>query len=68
MEGLLSEDEFLTNDTAEGLRMTLTSTLDSLKYLVEDLKIEFVLTGRINPQRPYGCKSGRPKISDNSLC
>lgn len=47
-KGLIKKDHFLTPDASEGLRMTLNSTLDLLQYLLENLRIEYVLTGRIN--------------------
>ena len=47
-KNLISPDEFLTSQTAEGLRMTLNSTLDLSAYLLEKLKFDVVLTGRIN--------------------
>ena len=46
--GSLTADNFLASQTAEGLRMTLKSTLDLSKYLLQDLKMEAVFTGRIN--------------------
>ena len=47
-DSLITPDEFLTDDTARGLRMTLRSTLDLSKYLLEDLKFDVVFTGKIN--------------------
>ena len=47
-EKLISPNEFLTASTAEGLRMTLHSTLDLSTSLLEYLKMGIVLTGRIN--------------------
>ena len=45
---VISPDEFLTTSYAEGLRVTLHSTLDLSKYSSGDWKIKFVLTGKIN--------------------
>ena len=47
-KNLISPDEFLISQTAEGLRMTLNSTLDLSAYFLEKLKFDVVLTGRIN--------------------
>lgn len=44
----LSKDVFLTKQTAEGLRVTLQSSLDIIRYLTENCGCEYVLTGRIN--------------------
>lgn len=46
--GSLNAENFLTYQTAEGLRMTLQSTIDISKYLLEVLKLDAVFTGRIN--------------------
>lgn len=42
------KSEFLTTDTAQGLRMTLSSTLDLIKDLVNNHAFSHVLTGKIN--------------------
>ncbi|XP_043287495.1 uncharacterized protein [Venturia canescens] len=47
-KGLLSKDLFLTPQTAEGLRVTLKSTLDIVTYLTNECGFPYVLTGRIN--------------------
>lgn len=46
--GLLKADEFLTEQTSEGLRMTIQSTIELSKVLLQTYKFEYVLTGRIN--------------------
>ena len=46
--GLISEKEFLTANTSEGLRVTLTSTIDLTTYLIRKRNFECVQTGRIN--------------------
>ena len=46
--GSLGRNDFLTPQTAEGLRMTLKSTLDLARYLLQDLKMNAVYTGRMN--------------------
>lgn len=45
---LISRDLFLTRQTAEGLRVTLKSTLELIDYLTKDCGFPYVLTGRIN--------------------
>lgn len=47
-QNLIDRNEFLTPETSEGLRMTLSSTLDLAVYLLKDLKLEYVMSGRIN--------------------
>lgn len=39
---------FLTNNTAKGLRVTLTSTTEMCAYLKEKYGIRYILTGKIN--------------------
>lgn len=39
---------FLTRQTAEGLRVTLQSTLDLIAYLVDSGELDSVATGRLN--------------------
>lgn len=45
--GNISTSEFLTNQTAEGLRVTLNSTIDLSKYLLETCDYTYVLTGKM---------------------
>lgn len=45
---LITSDEFLSWQTAEGLRVTLKSMLDMTKYLNEMYGISSVLTGNVN--------------------
>ena len=61
-DGSLSPDDFLTPQTAEGLRMTLKSTLDLSKYLLQNLKMEAVYTGRINQDSLEVLDSARQNI------
>lgn len=41
-------NEFLTMTTAEGLRVTLRSTIELPNYLLWDCGFEYVLTGKMN--------------------
>ncbi|EZA55358.1 hypothetical protein X777_04811 [Ooceraea biroi] len=45
---LLPETSFLTKQTAEGLRITIKSTLDLTQYLLQHCGFSYVLTERIN--------------------
>lgn len=45
--GHINPEEFLTNQTAEGLRVTLNSTIDLSKYLLESCSFTYVLTGKM---------------------
>lgn len=47
-EGLISQDEYLTMSTAEGLRVTLRSTIKLTNHLLSDCGFEYVLTGKMN--------------------
>jgi hypothetical protein len=47
-EKLLSPDYFLSNSTAEGLRVTLTSSMQICYYLKEKYSMHYILTGKIN--------------------
>jgi len=42
------EEEFLTKHTAEGLRVTLQSTIDLVNYLLNDWGFAYVLTSKLN--------------------
>lgn len=45
--GHINPEEFLTNQTAEGLRVTLNSTIDLSKYLLESFSFTYVLNGKM---------------------
>lgn len=42
--GNICPKEFLTKSTVEGLRVTISSTIDLSKYLLESCGYEYVLT------------------------
>lgn len=44
----ISDKLFLTRQTAEGLRVTLLSTINLTSYLVDKYHCQYVLTGRLN--------------------
>lgn len=43
-----NENTFLTQSTAQGLRVTLKSTVELSKYLLEHCNFKYVLTGKLN--------------------
>lgn len=45
---LIKEEDFLTPNTAEGLRMTIVSTLDIVEYLHKCCDFKYVLTAKMN--------------------
>lgn len=45
---LIHEKEFLTKNTAESLRITLKSTIDSVTFLLEECSFSYVLTSKLN--------------------
>lgn len=47
-EGRIASDEFLTKQTAEGLRVTLRSMIDITEYLITEFNFPNVLSGIIN--------------------
>lgn len=48
IKGQITQDEFLTQTTAEGLRVTLRSTIEMSRYLLEKCNFTYVLTGKMN--------------------
>lgn len=42
------KEDFLTPNTAEGLRVTLRSTIDLCNYLLNDCGFHYVLTSKMN--------------------
>lgn len=44
----ISPNEFLTCSTAEGLRVTLRSSIELCRYLLYDCGFKYVLTGKMN--------------------
>lgn len=44
----IHQNEFLTMTTAEGLRVTLRSTIELTKYLLSECGFDYVLTGKMN--------------------
>ena len=49
IDGQLQKENFLTDNTAEGLGITLKSTIDLTHYLLLEFNCKYVLTGKINP-------------------
>lgn len=48
VDKLIKTDHFLTSNIVEGLRITLTSSMQNCCYLKEKYDINYVLTGKIN--------------------
>lgn len=66
LEKLIKPDHFLTNNTAEGLRVTLTSSMQICSYLKEKYDMHYVLTGKIN-QDALEVKKRNPNIINISI-
>jgi len=47
-KGLIVEKYFLTRQTYEGLRITIQSTIDLVKYLLNECDFKYVLTAKFN--------------------
>jgi len=47
-DNLICDAEFLTKQTAEGLKITLQSTIDLIDVLLNDYGFNYVLTAKIN--------------------
>ena len=45
---IVDEKEFLTSETYEAIVLTTKSTIAKIKYLLKDLKFQFVLTRKFN--------------------
>jgi len=45
---VIKDDEFLTKQTADRLRITIKSTLDLIYYLLNECNFSFVLTNKMN--------------------
>ena len=48
IKGEIDSDEFLTKETAEGLRLSLRSTMDLYRYMIERYGFQYLLTGKVN--------------------
>jgi len=46
IDGLISSNEFLTQQTADGLRVTIKSSIELSKYLLDSCNFSFVLTAK----------------------
>ena len=47
INGVIKDEQFLTKETAEGLRVTLHSIIGIIKYLHEECGFSFVLTAKL---------------------
>lgn len=46
--GKIEKGDFLTRSTAEGLRVTLQSTIELTNFLLDECDYKYVLTGKMN--------------------
>eukprot|EP00102_Acyrthosiphon_pisum_P025947 XP_016663157.1 PREDICTED: uncharacterized protein LOC100574543 isoform X2 [Acyrthosiphon pisum] len=46
--GKIESQDFLTKSTAEGLRVTLTLSIDLSDYLIDKYNFNYLLTGKVN--------------------
>lgn len=51
MNKKIHKDEYLTQSTADGLRVTIKSTLELSKYLLEQCEFKYILTCKMNQDR-----------------
>ncbi|KAH7966120.1 hypothetical protein HPB49_013897 [Dermacentor silvarum] len=67
----ISQDTFLTQSTAEGLRVTMLSMLEISEYLLNQCGFKYVLTGKLNQDplerffgkaRQAGCENDHPDM------
>lgn len=47
-KGEITADEFLTTETSRALRISLHSTIDMCRYLIENFNFQYLLTGKVN--------------------
>jgi len=50
-QNLITDNDFLTKQTAEGLRMTIQSTIDLSNFLLNDCGFAYVLSNKFNQDR-----------------
>lgn len=50
LNSIISKKNFLTKETAEGLRVTLNSTIELIEYL-HNVGFDYVLTAKANQDR-----------------
>lgn len=48
VSGKIDPEDFLTNSTAQGLRVTISSTIDLSSYLLKSCGYDYVLTGKMS--------------------
>lgn len=53
--GELNEHNFLTSNTAEGLRVTLNSTINIITHLIDVYNFKYILTGKITQDNLEVC-------------
>lgn len=48
---MIGKNDFLTQNTADGLKITLQSTIDAVNYLLNEKNFAYVLTSKFNQDR-----------------
>jgi len=51
INGKITSNEFFTKSTSEGLRVSIKSTIELSNYLLDEVKLKYVLTNRMNQDR-----------------
>jgi len=51
INGKITSNEFLTKSTSEGLRVSIKLTIELSNYLLDEVKLKYVLTNRMNQDR-----------------
>lgn len=66
VSGKIGPEEFLTNQTAQGLRVTISSTIDLSTYLLKSCGYDYVLTGKMS-QDPLEVINNKTLYHTNDL-
>lgn len=48
IKNIIKEDNFLTKQTSEGLRVAINSTIELVNYIINDCGFAYVLTNKFN--------------------
>lgn len=51
INGKITSNEFLIKSTSDGLRISIKSTIELSKYLLDEVKLKYNLTNRMNQDR-----------------
>lgn len=53
--GKITNEEFLTKTTVEGIRVSISSTIDLTQYLLNECEFKYVLSNKMNQVRIEVC-------------